>query len=742
MGPFPAILSLLLLLFHYHSSTVQGKEYYVSVVDGSDDNLGTIDSPWKHVQKAVSVLQPGDTCILRAGTYTEQVHISGLAGKEGAPITIKPYPGEYVLFDGTTSIKGTWEKHTDAIHSLKIDYDVWQLFVDDEMLINARWPNAYWYDKSVFDYTKWGYSSSDSTYNLEQGMGVMIDNGTKNLAKSGINATGAIAILNIGQWLTWAGKVTHHTPGSHSFMYSIDPKPKAVHFIPRNCRYFLEDKLEFLDSPTEWFFNPKEKRLYLWLNDTQDPNKHDIRGKISTYAFTIDNNSSFITLSDINFFATTVYISGTSKLNDVNNIQLNSCYFSYPSYTRRALGSTADPNTTTIYYHNDLITNAGGFVIFNNTFEYSDGTTILYRGADGLIKNNIWRYNDFTCVGGGNLFASKGVRDNFVRNIVHSNGPSVGFSPGFGNKPDRELGLSIGSNVHLNLFYDLKYLQNDGAHIQTEVPAQNGTVIEYNWCYETMKYGIRFDRVNQANASWGYNATMRYNVVWTTGGTMLKGDYHHYTNNLAFNNLKYFDLGMFGYPGDGVKGENTHSVITGNILEHGACTSNRSPTCPYPIPGHYEDNVEGDVQKVLQDPENLDYRPLPDSNLITNSVGPYGKESMDHGGVYWIPGRQKLGSSFPIPPNGSITAKCNAHLMWLTGYDAISHDVYFGTKYATVLAANVSSPEYKGNMNIPSNIFDPDQSLKPGVMYYWRVDSVRNESVSLVQGQVWNFMCQ
>lgn len=45
-----------------------------------------------------------------------------------------------------------------------------------------------------------------------------------------------------------------------------------------------------------------------------------------------------ITLSGFNFFATTVYISGRDQAEDVSNIILDSCHFSYPSYSQSALG--------------------------------------------------------------------------------------------------------------------------------------------------------------------------------------------------------------------------------------------------------------------------------------------------------------------------------------------------------------------------------------------------------------------
>jgi hypothetical protein len=723
----PIILSLLSLLIQ-----VDCVEYYVSINDGSDDNPGTIAEPFQHVQKAVSVLKAGDVCNIRGGVYHEEVIANGLKGSPDQPIIFKSYNGEKVTFDGTTVIKGEWDVYHGNIYVTKLDFDIWQLFVDEEMQINARWPNAFWYDYSVFDYTTWGFSSSLSTYNLEEGIGLMIDNGTKNLAKSGLNAKGAIAILNIGQWLTWAGQVTHHAIGNNSFEYSLDPKPRAVHFIPRNCRYFLEDKLEFLDSPSEWYYNPIDKQLYLWLKSSDSPDNHDIRGKTSTYAFTINHTSSWVVLEGLDFFATTVYIRG------VDNIKLDTCHFSYPSYSMRMLGSTAVPNTTTIYFGGLLKENSGNFTVTNCIWEYGDGQTINYRGADGVFINNLWHHNDFTCVGDGGLFHSAGVRDKFIRNTVHSNGPSVGFSPGAGTVADRALGLPTGADVRLNLFYDLKYLQNDGAHVQTQIAVQNGTILEYNWCYDTMKWGLRFDRVNQDNASWGYNGTMRYNVVWGTKGMRLKGDDHSCHNNLAFNSSSYYDIALFGYPGDGVKGENIHTYTTDNILEHGACSSLQNTSHCTNIPGTYKNNIVGDINKVIRDPDNWDFRPLSD-HLDVLPIGPYGIESMKHGGVYWIPGRQEIGATMPIPLNGSVTARCDAHLMWLGGYGAHSHNVYFGTDNAAVKDANTSSPEFKSQMDIPANIVDPGE-LVASRYYYWRVD-VLVESVVVHTGPVWWFKC-
>ena len=63
-----AVYTLLILL---GTATAQGATYYVATT-GSDSNTGTSSSPWRNPQKcATSPIRAGDTCIVRAGTYTD-----------------------------------------------------------------------------------------------------------------------------------------------------------------------------------------------------------------------------------------------------------------------------------------------------------------------------------------------------------------------------------------------------------------------------------------------------------------------------------------------------------------------------------------------------------------------------------------------------------------------------------------------------------------------------------------------
>ncbi len=81
---------------------VRQTQYYVSL-EGDDNHPGTLDQPWRTIQKAADTLQPGDTVFIRGGTYQEhvQVHING---SPGDPITFRNYPGETVIIDGQGGI--------------------------------------------------------------------------------------------------------------------------------------------------------------------------------------------------------------------------------------------------------------------------------------------------------------------------------------------------------------------------------------------------------------------------------------------------------------------------------------------------------------------------------------------------------------------------------------------------------------------------------------------------------------
>ena len=76
--------------------------------NGNDTNPGTLDQPWKTIQKAANTMVAGDTVNIRNGTYREEVDLTGSTGVEGksgnATQGYISYIGESrdgVIIDGT-----------------------------------------------------------------------------------------------------------------------------------------------------------------------------------------------------------------------------------------------------------------------------------------------------------------------------------------------------------------------------------------------------------------------------------------------------------------------------------------------------------------------------------------------------------------------------------------------------------------------------------------------------------------
>ena len=78
---------------------------------GNDSADGSEKAPLRTVQAALDRAKAGDVCKVREGTYREKAVFKS-SGEEGKPLRLQSYPGEEVIFDGTETVKGVWEKHS------------------------------------------------------------------------------------------------------------------------------------------------------------------------------------------------------------------------------------------------------------------------------------------------------------------------------------------------------------------------------------------------------------------------------------------------------------------------------------------------------------------------------------------------------------------------------------------------------------------------------------------------------
>ncbi|MBC8375934.1 MAG: T9SS type A sorting domain-containing protein [FCB group bacterium] len=629
-------------------TNLNANEFYVAP-SGSNTNAGTLESPFATIQYAVNTSQTGDVCIIRGGTYHEEVQISGKS-----QLSVRPFQDEVVILDGTIPISSNWTIHQGSIYKTTLNEDIWQLFVDQDEMVMARWPNARFDDGSVWNQEEnWAHGDENASTN---GFEVDDPHGDISLADLSFSVEGALAILNTGSFRSYTKEVTDHSQGSSTF--GFDPVPESA-YRTKHHYYFLEKKLEFLDQAGEWFYDHETMELYFWAPEDANPNDLNVRGKTQAYFFDVSNSNVF-KIKRFNFFGTTI------KINNSNYSEVDSCNFLYPSCYKRMLGVTGvEPEMTRISSSSDCL-------VKRCAFQYTDGSAIETDGGNNTIQNCYFYHIDYTVTDLSSVMTTMkmGGSDNIFRqNTVHKTGASSGINPG------------NTALVEYNDMYDTGYLQSDGAIIHYMENQQIDSETAYNWVHDSPKYGIRYDGDGD-----GHSGTMHHNVTWNIkSGHMLKGHDHRVVNNTSFNNsnnsiIVLIDLG-------GNEGTITRNNAADKIAGHRSSSYEL-----FPVPGIYDHNwngyiTEDSVEDYLVDPQNYDFRPVEGSPFIDAGVeisgitdGYLGEApdlgAYEYGGDFWkagitwelqafpvgidanenraiIPGQIRLEQNYPNPFNGN-----------------------------------------------------------------------------------------
>lgn len=86
------------------------KTWYVNQGDvhASDDHPGTVDRPFKTINRAAQILRPGERVVIAAGVYREQVcPVWGGTGPDRM-ISYEAAPGAEVVLSGSRIITNPW----------------------------------------------------------------------------------------------------------------------------------------------------------------------------------------------------------------------------------------------------------------------------------------------------------------------------------------------------------------------------------------------------------------------------------------------------------------------------------------------------------------------------------------------------------------------------------------------------------------------------------------------------------
>ena len=492
----PAICLTLLLV---HTLPALTADYWVAS-KGNDASPGTKTEPFRTIQKAADLMRPGDRCTVRGGRYREAVKLRH-SGTEGKPIRIVAADGERVTLDGTDPVTGKWTQYQGAIYCTTVDGPVEQVFVDGVMQIEARWPNLRF--EEIWDRDKWARSDHGSCKDR------MV---CAALATTGIDWTGALATLNVGhQYKTWTRDVTRHAKGSDQFTYELNERlGDGADDGPSwgDDYFYLSGKLEALDAPTEWHYDARAGRLYLWCDDGNSPAAHQVTVKRRTYAIEAIKRDH-IEIVGLHFFAATL------RLNACHHCLVEDCQLRFPVYVRRFEQRTpegkrkAEPATFVVGDHN---------VIRNTSIALSNLAGLIVRGRHCRVKNCIVHDVNW----GGNIAHAglylQGSAEEESHNVV-----SHCTVYGVGNVGILYSGRA--NTIEYNHVFGTGRACRDIAAVHTGGVRAMGSVAHHNWVHDSTGLGLRGDDQTRG-------LTFHHNVVWNCRrGMIMKGNFNKVYHN-------------------------------------------------------------------------------------------------------------------------------------------------------------------------------------------------------------------
>ena len=511
------ILSKAIILFIiFHLSALGQTTYYVSNSIGDDIiGSGSIDSPFETIGKAISEIDAGDTVIIRGGLYHEEILIDNLNSSISSPTLIKSFDGETVVIDGTIEILGQWNDDN-SNSSIKvvngIDDQITQLFVGNEQMVMARWPNAQFNDQSIFDKHNWAEGDESTSQDGQ----LYIDESKKDPGT--INLTNSVGILNVGSFKTFNKRITNHTIQNGNDLIEYDGN-FGNSFKTKHHYFFFEGKKELIDVQNEWFLDQDNDMLYVYPQNSVDLNNISVRGKVRDYSVLIDN-SSHVTIEGLTFFATTFKADNSSYLN------ISDCNFYYPSYSRRMLGELQGAAPTTLG-------SSGTKRVYNSTIDRclfidTEGEGLIIMGDNNKVLNSYFKNIDWSATELDGLMVTinfDGSNNEFSNNEVYNTGASATVWPG----EESIFSYNVVSNTGL--------AQSDGAVFQGTKNTVAKSVVHHNFVYDTEKYAFRYDAPGGNAEEAGSFGIMHHNIADNTMGLMIKGNNQIIANNTVINTI-------------------------------------------------------------------------------------------------------------------------------------------------------------------------------------------------------------
>jgi hypothetical protein len=634
------------------ASRVTTASLYVNAASGSDSNNGSFRRPFQTIGRCTSVAASiigGCRCLVAPGTYRETVNLRGSRTHNIQGI------GPGVIISGCDMLDSPqwspWHGHIyrTTLPGRLLDA-MQQLFVDGEMMHEARWPNVRT-QSDLFNHTKaWRPTGVGSRY----GTVVNADIATQNFSWQG-----ALATLNVAhQFWTWTRTISNHTRGNNTLHYSKNLGgllgfDKPAHKLAwEHNQFFLSGKLEALDAEREWFAT--DGFLYLWAPRGANPTSLKVEVKVRDYAFEMNSHVvSAVTLRNMELFAATVGLRRCQYCS-LSNLRLR-----FPTHNRR-VREFDSPRGQTI----STLINGSHNIVSNFTLSDTNNHGLQFQGQNNTLNNALIENVDSL----GTLLYGP---------LIIKAGDSEVFDAGGDQHPNRVLYTTVrrfgNAGVQTYGATEVAYshilqggtIGKDTSALYTSYWSSAGTRWHHNWVHSHFEKCLRADDQSR-------NVSVFNNVIFNCGtgsyrdwdppplqpqwrgyGMIMKGDGHTLNANTMwaageaelcvpscpepYKPQNHFTRDMH---------QNSHTYITNNAahVTKGECSCgcewNKSETCP---PGGAERGNYDGFELGLENMFQFQFRPTSTSPLIGRGINGSDVGAYQHDGEYWIPGCLGLG---------------------------------------------------------------------------------------------------
>jgi sugar lactone lactonase YvrE len=391
------------LAFARLAATALASTHYVSP-SGSDSASGTLAQPFATVQHGVSQLAPGDVLLLRDGVYHESVTVTR-SGTAVAPILIQAAPGETPVLVGARPVTGTWTVQAGSIYRAPWPTQPVQVFCDGRLLNEARWPNSPLPDDlsaQACAFTDDG-SANDMVY--------------ANLPA--VDLTGAWVQIVAGEaWVGYSRQIVTHDRASGRLTFA-SPINQSSFLLPRrNNRFFVFGKLELLDAPGEWWWDPVGQQLYVWTPDGAAPANRVEAGTADSVLSL--SGQSYVTVAGLNARG------GWFNLQNCTACVVNDCHLVAPTWIRTFDGWTIYPTP----YLGGIDVSGSGNVVQGGSVRLAGRSGVHLQGSDNTVRQVLvedcgWNWTNNAAV--DTVYASRATVENCT--ILRTSGTGLTMGP-------------------------------------------------------------------------------------------------------------------------------------------------------------------------------------------------------------------------------------------------------------------------------------------------------------------------